>query len=719
MIVVLLKIATAYLLMQQLLSGTDLPEELSRRSRAYLKSQSNMDHDGLISFAEKSTSSTKALALLAAGMGDRAAKKYKEAATHLAIAMEGLEDLAHYAAYYQLHSLAMAEDHTAAIMAATQFLQLFPHSRFVGMAKHINAKSLIQNGQRNEARRLLESSYEAMPEPLRLYELARLTHLDGKPLEAIRTYRRVYYHYPFSDQAEKSEIHLNTLRKKLGANYPEAPPKWRLGRAEALLKSRKFAQASAEYTRAAVGLSGNDLEQALVHRGTADYKRNYTSKTYQHLKRLKIKDPDLDAERVYLISECARRLQKIKEFQDRVEHLAETYPNSKWYESALFSLGNYYLLKKATTRSRNYYERAARTFPQGKYAARAHWKVCWRAYLDRDPKARLLFEEHVKLYPHSTSASGAIYWTGRLEEKENSSRAASLYMALTKHFPHYYYGYLARQRLQNISFPKLNPAESLLPISLTALPRVRKIARKTSAETKSLLRRGKILYKLGLVKQAITELRTGDYHKPDSPWIGLALAEQHSAQGRHHLGLRMMKRYGFGYLRMQFESMPREFWERLFPMPYEKSLRARSKPHKLDPYLMAALIRQESEFNPGAISSAGARGLMQIMPATGKRIAARLGIRGFRSRHLYRADTSLRFGTFHFRKIQDRFKHRIAYTLAAYNAGEHRVEEWMTRENFKDLEEFTETIPFTETRGYVQSVFRNAQIYRALYGKTK
>ena len=181
----------------------------------------------------------------------------------------------------------------------------------------------------------------------------------------------------------------------------------------------------------------------------------------------------------------------------------------------------------------------------------------------------------------------------------------------------------------------------------------------------------------------------------------------------------MMKLYWFGYLSMQFESMPREFWKRLFPMPYGKYLRARSKPHKLDPYLIAALIRQESEFNPGAISSAGARGLMQIMPATGKRIAKRLGIRGFRSRHLYRPDTSLRLGTFHFRKVHDQFDYRIAYTLAAYNAGEHRVEEWMTWENFTDLEEFAETIPFTETRGYVQSVFRNAQIYRTLYGRAK
>ena len=107
---------------------------------------------------------------------------------------------------------------------------------------------------------------------------------------------------------------------------------------------------------------------------------------------------------------------------------------------------------------------------------------------------------------------------------------------------------------------------------------------------------------------------------------------------------------------------------------------------------------------------------MQIMPGTGRGLARRLGITGFSTRHLYRPDTSLRLGTFHFRQVHDQFGRRLEYSLAAYNAGEHRVEEWVTWEKFADAEEFAETIPFTETRGYVQAVYRNAEIYRALYG---
>ena len=696
--------------------AASVPAELSQRSHAYLKSKTKADHDRLVALAEKSSGSTRALALFAAGMGDRAAENHREAAEHFAQAVGGLGDLAHHAAYYHIRSLAKAEEHAAAAAAAADFLEGFAQSPFAPFAGQVRAESLIRDERRGEARRFLESARGVMSESTRLYALARIIHLDAKLVEAVRAYRRVYYHYPFSDQAEKAESHLNALRRWLGGRYPKAPPGWRLARADALIKAGKFPQASAEYSRAAAGLEGDDLERARVRIASADYGRRHTTRAYQRLKPLQVNDPQLDAERIYILGECARRLKRVKEFRGRAEELGEKYPRSKWYEEALFSLGNYYLLKNEPRLSRNYYERAARAFPRGAFAARAHWKVCWRAYLDRDPRARLLFEEHVAIHPGSASASGAIYWTARLDERHDPARARRLYTALVKRFPHYYYGYRARNRLRNLP-PRKTDADEPSAGFLASLPEPRRTAPNPSNDTEALLRRGDILYALGLEEEAAAELRTGDYRKSDAHWIGLALAEQYADSGRHHLGLRMMKRYGFGYLRMPLESMPREFWRRLFPMVYEKSLRARAKPHKLDPFLVAALIRQESEFDPSAISRAGARGLMQIMPGTGKGLARRLGIKGFSTRHLYRPDTSLRLGTFYFRQVHDQFEQRLEYSLAAYNAGEHRVEEWVTWEDFTDPEEFAETIPFTETRGYVQAVYRNAEVYRSLYGE--
>jgi soluble lytic murein transglycosylase len=150
-------------------------------------------------------------------------------------------------------------------------------------------------------------------------------------------------------------------------------------------------------------------------------------------------------------------------------------------------------------------------------------------------------------------------------------------------------------------------------------------------------------------------------------------------------------------------------------MPFSDDLRSNASRQDLDPYLVAALIRQESEFDPAAHSRAGARGLMQIMPATGQLLARKAGVRPFSSGKLYVPELSLQLGTLHLRGVLDQFENSLEYTLAAYNAGEHRVIEWVTWGNFDEPGTFVESIPFTETREYVQSVMRNMAVYRALY----
>ena len=690
--------------------------ELQRLSRDYLESGTESARRKLLAYASRQSSApTKALAEFGLGMGDYEAENYTAAAELLERAAKGLGDLADYAAYHRVKSLASADQHAQAVSAANDFSTRFSESRFGGAVRRIHAESLIRTERITEAKKLLDASKGDLSEPVRLYLLARAGHIEGRLLPAVRAYRRVYYLYPFSAQADDAEAHLNALRRKLGKQYPDAPPQWRLLRGEALFGGRKFAKASLEYRLASAKLQGAERERALVRHGSSDYGRVHTTRAYRHLKPLQIADPELDAERIYYLGQCARRLNRITEFRERAAELARKYPASPWYEEALFSLGNFYLLKDQPEQYRKYYERATRAFPRGKYASKTHWKVCWRAYLDRDPRVRSLLEEHIRIHPRSATVSNAIYWLARLEEKENPGLAGLLYSTAVARFPNYYYGRRAMERIKKVEAAP-EPARQN-PGYLASLGKARSLTPKQSPPVVALIGRGVTLYALGLADLAAGELQTGDYRRADSHWIGLELARQYSERGEHHRALRSMKRYGFGYLRLPLDSVSREFWERLYPMPFAEQLRARAKPHRLDPYLMAGLIRQESEFNPSARSRAGARGLMQIMPGTGRVLARRLGIQGFSTRHLYRADTSLRLGTFHFRQVHDQFERRIEYTLAAYNAGEHRVDEWASWEKFAEPAEFVETIPFTETRTYVQAVLRNAAVYRELYGE--
>ena len=150
-------------------------------------------------------------------------------------------------------------------------------------------------------------------------------------------------------------------------------------------------------------------------------------------------------------------------------------------------------------------------------------------------------------------------------------------------------------------------------------------------------------------------------------------------------------------------------------MPYREELERFARQNNLDPFLMAALARQESEFNPKAVSGSSARGLTQIMPSTGRELSRRLRIRPYSTARLFQPQVNLQLGAYYLRSVADSVDGRWEAALAAYNAGLSRAKDWSTWGEFREAAEFVETVPFTQTREYIQIVLRNADIYRQLY----
>ena len=129
---------------------------------------------------------------------------------------------------------------------------------------------------------------------------------------------------------------------------------------------------------------------------------------------------------------------------------------------------------------------------------------------------------------------------------------------------------------------------------------------------------------------------------------------------------------------------------------------------------MASLIRQESEFNPTAISHANAYGLMQLLPEVGKATAKQIKMHGYSLADLLEPNSNLKLGTKYFKSMIDQYGGQVEYALAAYNAGTNRVADWRASGTFKDMPEFVESIPFTETREYVQAILRNRAMYKKI-----
>lgn len=161
------------------------------------------------------------------------------------------------------------------------------------------------------------------------------------------------------------------------------------------------------------------------------------------------------------------------------------------------------------------------------------------------------------------------------------------------------------------------------------------------------------------------------------------------------------------------ESIPLPVYEVMYPFYYSGIINCEAPRRRLDPSFVLAVIRQESVFNPGVVSSAGAIGLMQIMPVTGAGIARELG-ELFSADSLSKVSANIRYGTFYLRRLLDQFSGNEVLAIASYNGGPENADEWYARSRDKDFDLFVEDIGFSETRNYVKKVLANYWFYRRL-----
>jgi soluble lytic murein transglycosylase len=308
--------------------------------------------------------------------------------------------------------------------------------------------------------------------------------------------------------------------------------------------------------------------------------------------------------------------------------------------------------------------------------------------------------------------TAAIFWRGRIAEDEgDKALARAYYQKLTENYRYYYDANLARERVA-----KLGEETASSLASLNKLPAPPAPPRDWDPPADNVrAQKAQLLANAALYDFAVAEMQAASPGSP--PWEAKSVADIYSEQGSYIRSIETLKRAAPGYFAAEIPQIPRPVWEQLFPRPYWEELRRDASANQLDPHLVASLIRQESEFNPAAISHANAMGLMQLLPSVGKNLAKEMKVKHFSQDELLVANTNLQLGTRYFKHMVDHYDGQVQYALAAYNAGEDRVDDWRKNGNFSDVEEFVESIPFTETREYVQAIMRNAMIYKLLYSK--
>ena len=412
---------------------------------------------------------------------------------------------------------------------------------------------------------------------------------------------------------------------------------------------------------------------------------------------------------LYELGRCAVKTGRDVKAAAQFEAYARRYPSMKGAAEALWNAAMAYERRGKHGEARRRFLKLASRYPRSSFADKARWRAGFALYqigaFERAARTFIGLANHTK---KSHLRDQGLYWAAKCYRRVGSEKEAAARMAqAAEGFPTSYYSARARDALGMAS--EVYPTGPALPVS---------------ADLKGdppfpNLTKGDILASLGLYGLAERE-----YARARRTYAGDRFALSHLQQRYERIGeMNLALGLSNQILNLeQQEGVPTTLssFRRLYPTYYWGEISHAAQQLDLDPNLLLAIIRQESAFDERALSRAGARGLMQIMPATGRLLARQARLRDFSLDDLWNPRTSIQFGARHlsdhlgfFDRIE---KRRLGLALCAYNAGLNAARRWSKRFPDDDVDTFVESIPYRETRNYVKLVYRNYQVYSYLQG---
>jgi len=661
---------------------------------------------GVTSWAHAHSGEAASAAYLALGHAYLLDKRYPEAISNLQLSKKQGQSLADYADYLAAQANLQAGKLPEAEALLNGFALRYPDSIFVNNIPVLEANLFLQQGDPQSALRVLAPH---LSQPVANHAdfqlaLAKANQMAGHSEESAKVYRHLYLAFPLSGEAQQAKTQLAAIGAMTSLTVGE-----RRAHADALYGAGRYSDAAEDYRALAADPAADEsMKEALrLAAVSCDWKLKRLS--HEDLDRIPDTNDEAGARRMYLLMELARSKDDTDGQRQIVDQMEQRFSQSNWLAEALYSSGNMYLLRKDYPHAIQYYGELTRRFPGHKYAPSSHWRAAWLNYrIGQYAEAARLFDEQLTAYAGGKEIPAALYWRGRVYEQDNKPElAAAYYKTVSSTFLHYYYAQVAGERLAGLH----GVVPATVPLLASFKPDTIPTLDDDVPDDDPHMVAARLLANAGLNEYIPAELQSSD---GSDGWSALAEADIYASYGENYRAMRVMKRAIPFYTSAPIGSIPIAYWRILFPQPYWSQIKSEAAKNGLDPYMVASLIRQESEFNPGAISKANAYGLMQMLPAVGRQMAKEEGIHHFDTAQLLDPATNIRLGTRYLKHTLDKFGGREEYAFAAYNAGDDRVADWQAIGNYRGMDEFVESIPFTETREYVQAIVRNEHLYREI-----
>lgn len=646
------------------------------------------------------------------------------------------------------YALTLLADYHYANRRFTQAAALYQHvaekhpgSSLAARAGYRKAQALFDASAFAPAADALEAFLVENPRsefaPDAALSLARAYLYDLRLNEAVKAYREVWVKYPGTAVDQEAQKALALISSSGIEIAPWSEEEW-CARGRNLSKTNQHDKAIEAFKRL-LELAPKTVyrPEALFRIGTAHFNAGRRGESAVVLQKF-MSDYPRDQrvpEALFLAGKAYSKLGEREKSVKAFQKLVGNYPSSEWCDDALFLAGNVYREANDIKGSSVYYGRLASEYPDSRFADSGIWWMAWAMYGSGDyGKAAQKLQELINRYPRSFLVHQARYWQARIAEKTgNPAKAAEYYRIVLKRGTYTYYGHRASERLAAMNLPH-SVSANLMEVTACAgdcdedplagfdtddgppiwTDETRKLLTSEPSFRKTLE-----LMHLDMRKEAAGELWYLQELLPRRRGVLIGLSKAFFELGDYYRSLLLVLRNYERYLEGEAQQLPADLWLLAYPQGYWDTIVNYSRKYGQDPYFIASIIRQESQFATEALSPAGARGIMQVMPATGEWIAQNIRLQGFDRAMLFEPDTAINFGTWYVSHLMKRFKDDPLLVAAAYNAGPGAVSGWISRSGrIMDRDEFVESIPFSETRGYVKKILRNYAEYGRIYGRT-
>ncbi|MBI4714468.1 MAG: transglycosylase SLT domain-containing protein [Nitrospirae bacterium] len=539
--------------------------------------------------------------------------------------------------------------------------------------------------------------------------LGRIAYEEGRYRDAGDLFRKIRVGYPADAADEIAKEYFDEVRKKV-PDYPGLTLGERLERARGLYDHEKYREAITIYKDLleTKKLRGKDRGEMMFYIARSqDRLREWTAAAMAYQNYLKrYPDGQHAGEALFRSGRIALRLDKEENYLKAHRRYLKKYPSGKYRHEIRYGLALFYIENGNIERATAALDRIREGDPRGEWGAKALWEKGWLAYRLGKYAAAVKHWDRLARLSDPSFRVMALYWQGRGLERMGDPGAADRFRDVCDQYPRSYYCFAAGVDVPVHASLTASDAESWpdLPSEITAHPRYPRI------ET---------LARVGWLPEAAQEARTLRTEFGEDPPRLLALAYLLLQIGDTPHTLDILQTHFSSEIASGGMETDLPFQRIAFPLDYAGRIAFYAEPLGVDPALASALIREESWFNPKAVSPAGALGLMQVMPATAKRILAVVpdppSSSGTVSSLLVDPEWNIRLGVRFLADMLARFNGEIVFAVAAYNAGPGAVDRWIRTIPADTPDEFVESIPYPETRRYVKRVLRSYAEYRRAF----